>query len=86
MRTVLKGSKNCWPYWLENGTIGGVDQYVWLNLTGVECKNLSGKALTGATACKIKTKTKCGASQIARLAKTSTADSECIPKFTWESA
>lgn len=59
--TVLKGSANCWPHWLDRLTIVDVgkaldgaiikqDTYVWLSNSKVSCNNAAGEAITGLPA------------------------------------
>lgn len=78
----LTGRKNCWAYYVEGSkVIDRLDQYTWLSLEGVECKNAADAVLTGPEKCKITKTVACGASQIKRLALK--GDEKCIGTFTW---
>merc|ERR1711939_724735 len=79
---VKTGRANCWPYYIEGQTISKLDQYVWLTLEGVECKNAADAVLKGTDKCKVQSDVKCNTNKITRLAlKTG---QKCIPLFKWE--
>lgn len=92
--TIRTGSANCYPYWLEGGSVeigvdaSGVvikqDTFIWTTLEGVECGNdLEGNKLTGTTNCKVDTRTVCNASKLTRLDIGANSASICMPTLTW---
>jgi hypothetical protein len=100
--TILSGTDNCYPYWLEgeNIVIGKdlsgneikQDKFVWLTKEGIECGNdpSTGVKLTGPSTsggkCKVKTRIPCNTSKLARLNISAESTSTCIPTLTWEAA
>lgn len=60
-RTVRAGKANCYPYWLENQKLDGVDQYLWLTNESIACTNAASVAQP-KDKCKVKTTVACAAS------------------------
>lgn len=94
-KTVRTGQANCWPFWIEGGTIEfGLktdgkpikqDKFVWLTNEGVTCgKDTNGADITGYDKCKIDKQIPCNTSKLGRLNVSANSEDICIPTITWK--